>query len=405
MTTNNNFKKPKVLYLTKVYPYPPATAGDAVYSRGIIESLAAETEITVLCAENSSSHEKNPSVQWISTGPQKSGKIGSVFSKLPLISWKNASDQFYKILDKELEKSWDAIVLDNIGLAHALESAKRYKNQHLTTKIFYISHECEFQTRQSKYDAYGLNPIKKLLASLDLIKVEKYENRLLRECDIVTVINVADIAVFKNIASDKKYLPFSPGYNGNIVSNRKIDKTTPRRILLLGGRKSEQKKQILLEWMKVSYETILKIGVEVVVAGDMDDSLKDTMQEKYPKVTVCGFVDNLTALIQTARMGLIVDTVGGGFKMRLLSHVFERLPIVGLSDAISGLPTVEGSGYIGAPTLETLLDKVLASIDDVELLDQLQNQAFQDCITEYSWSSRSALFIQALRDHHGEVLI
>ena len=29
-------RMPKVLFLTKVYPYPPAVAGDAVYSRGVI---------------------------------------------------------------------------------------------------------------------------------------------------------------------------------------------------------------------------------------------------------------------------------------------------------------------------------------------------------------------------------
>lgn len=395
----------KILYLTKVYPYPPATAGDAVYSRGIIEALATKTDITVLSAENRSSHEKNSLIQWISTGQQKNGKIGSILSKFPLISWKNATRLFYQILNKELQKSWEAIVLDNVGLAHALDSVQKYKNQRPSVKIFYVSHECEYQTRKSKYDAYGLNPIKKIMASIDLQKIKEYENRLLRECDIVTVINIADVKIFKDIAPEKKYLPFSPGYNGNIIQYRKIDNTTPRKILLLGGRKSEQKKQILLDWMSVSYEVILKSGIEVVVAGDMDNNLKDTMREKYPKVTVCGFVDDLTGLIQTARMGLIVDTVGGGFKMRLLSHIFERLPIVGLSNAISGLPTIEGKGYIGAPTLETLLDKVLTSIDDVELLNQLQNQAFEDCITEYSWDSRSELFVKALRDESAEVLI
>jgi len=402
---NKKSEKPRVLYLTKVYPYPPATAGDAVYSRGIIESLATETDITVLSAENGSSYKKNSLVEWISTGPQKNGKIGSIFSKFPLISWKNATRLFYQILNKELQESWEAIVIDNVGLAHALNSVKKYKNQHPSVKIFYVSHECEYQTRKSKYEAYRLNPIKKILASIDLQKVKEYESRLLRECDIVTVINVADVTVFKNTAPEKKYLPFSPGYNANIVQHRRIDNTTPRKILLLGGRKSEQKKQILLDWMSVSYEVILKSGIEVVVAGDIDNNLKETMREKYPKVTVCGFVDDLTGLIQTARMGLIVDTVGGGFKMRLLSHVFERLPIVGLSDAVSGLPTSEGSGYIGAPTLESLLDKVLISIDDVELLNQLQNQAFEDCITEYSWNSRSELFVKALRDAHDEVVI
>jgi polysaccharide biosynthesis protein PslH len=402
---NNNIRKPNILYLTKVFPYPPATAGDAVYTRGIIESLMNHANLTVLCSENGSTQIKNPSICWINTGAQKKGQIGSILSKWPLISWRNSTRQFHNALNTELQKSWDAIVLDSLGLAHALDSVKNYKNKHPKTKTFYISLECEYQTRKSKYSAYNLNFTKKIFATLDLWKVKKYEDKLLIDCDVVTVINVADVSTFKKVAPSNKYLPFSPGYSDNIVCDRKIDGQTPRKILLLGGRKSEQKKQILLDWMKLSYDTILAAGIDVVVAGDMDDNLRDVMKEKYPKVTVCGFVNDLTELIQTARMGLIVDTVGGGFKMRLLSHVFERLPIIGLSDAISGLPTNEGTGYIGAATLDSLLKKVLTTIDDDELLNNLHNRAFNDCITKYSWDSRSELFIKIISDSGHDILI
>lgn len=97
----------------------------------------------------------------------------------------------------------------------------------------------------------------------------------------------------------------------------------------------------------------------------------------------------------SSRMGVIADTVGGGLKLRLLSYVFERLPIVVLSDAISGLPTSEGNGYLGARDLEILLELVCE--DGTDRLNNLHNLAFNDYASAYSWESRSKVFVETLQ--------
>jgi hypothetical protein len=73
----------------------------------------------------------------------------------------------------------------------------------------------------------------------------------------------------------------------------------------------------------------------------------------------------------------------------MLTQVFQRLPIVGLRDAIDGLPTLEGSGYLAAGSLEGLVELVCDTIDDIELLDAVQNRAFADCVEAFSWSDRA----------------
>lgn len=393
--------RPRILYLTKVYPYPPANAGDAVYSRGIIEAVSKTCDITVICADSGASRRDTLDIDWRIQGPQRVGRAGSVLSRWPLIAWKSATPDYlaaYKVL---LTEKWDAIVLDNLGLAHALPQAKAYRAANPGTKLIYISHEYEYPTRSEKYGAYNMNLAQRVLAERDLRKVKTSEEALLACCDVVTVINNDDIAPFKKIAPEVKYFTLTPGYSGPVVASRDITDAAPRRVLLLGGRRSAQKRQILLDWMEVSYARLTAADIETVIVGDMEESLREQLRNTYSGAQVLGFVDDLEALIASARMGIVADTVGGGFKMRLLSHVFERLPIVGLSDAITGLPTFDGEGYLGAPTLEILTDLVADVINDPARLNALHNRAFEDCREFYSWQARAEGFAAVIR---GETL-
>lgn len=386
----------RVLYLTKVYPYPPATAGDAVYSRGLIEALSTHVPVHVICADSGGAHTHRPDINWEITEAPRSGRAGSVLSRWPLIAWKGATPSYCAAVTRALSQDWDVIVLDNLGLAHALPEAMRYREAHPGTKLVYISHEYEYPTRASKYDSYNMSLPKKMMATRDLRKVEEAERALLRECDVVTVINPADLEPFRKIAPGRKYVVLLPGYDGPVVDDREITVETPRRVLVLGGRRSEQKQQILLDWMAAAYETFEAAGIEMVVAGDMEESLREDLRARYPNAQILGFVEDLDALFASARVGVIADTTGGGFKLRLLTQVFQRLPIVGLAGAIDGLPTPEGTGYLGAADLEQLVTLMCDVIDDTDRLNALHRAAFDACAVHFSWAARGEALLAAL---------
>ncbi|UDY23107.1 hypothetical protein [Nocardioides sp. Kera G14] len=373
-------------------------AGDAVYSQGIIEAWSAFADLTVLCADSGA----DPSVgtdevAWHIVGPQRSGRAASVPSRFPLIAWKGATRQYRKKLGELLQDpGWDAIVLDNLGLTHALPKAEAYRRQHPDTRIVYVSIEWEYPTRAGKYDSYQMSRVKRFAATLDLAKVRRWEEALIRRSDIVTVINPSDLEPFRRIDASRKYLTVLPGYSGPVAADRDITDAVPRRVLILGGRRPEQKQQVLLDWLAVSNEAISTAGIEVVVVGDIPDDLRTRVESTYPDVVVLGFTDHLDELIAEARAGLIVDTLGSGFKLRLLSHVFQRLPIVGLSDAIDGLPTPEGEGYLAAPTLVELVELVCQAVDRPEQLDAVQKRAFTDCDSQFSWAQRGELLASLL---------
>lgn len=390
---------PRVLFLTKVYPYPPAVAGDAVYSQGIIGALASLTRLTVLCGSNGSDarSETEAPADWRIVEPPRSRQSGSVASLWPSIVWRGNTPGHKRELDSLLLQPWDAIVLDNIGSAHALSAAKSYKARRPSTALLYVSHEVEFEARRAKYGKYKITPLVRLASILDLVKVKVAEHRLLRETDVVTVINEGDVPAFKVVAPQKRYVLLSPGYNGAVLPARRIDASTPRRVALLGGRTSQQKQQILLDWLEASYVPLSVAGIEIVVVGDVAPSLSSIVQQQYPKVSLLGFVEDADPLLADCRMGIVPDTVGGGFKLRLLTYVFRRVPIVGLDQAISGLPTRIDKGYLVAPDLKSLAQLIVASIDDFDTLNTLQEQCFADCEGAFGWAGRGQSLAELLR--------
>ncbi len=95
------------------------------------------------------------------------------------------------------DHNWDAVVLDNLGLSFALPRAREYRRSHPAAKLIYVSIEWEYPTRASKYSSYGLSPAKRVAAAVDLLKVRRWENAMIRNSDFVTAINRADIDAFQ----------------------------------------------------------------------------------------------------------------------------------------------------------------------------------------------------------------
>ena len=390
---------PRVLFLTKVYPYPPAVAGDAVYSRGVIGALAPFACLTVLCGSNGSGERAaaEASADWRIVEAPRKRQSGSILSPWPSIVWRGDTPGHRRELYGLLTQPWDAIVLDNIGSAHALSAVKAYKARHPSTALVYVSHEIEFETRRAKYGKYKINPLVRLASFWDLAKVRAAEHRLLGETDIVTVINQLDVPVFQAVAPERRYVLVSPGYDGSVLERRRIETTTPRRVALLGGRTSQQKQQILLDWLEASYDALMAAEIEIVVIGDVAPGLHDVVQRQYPGVKLLGFVDDADPLLADCRMGIVPDTMGGGFKLRQLTYVFRRVPMVGLDQAISGLPTPAGEGYLAAPDLKALAHLIVTSIDDIDTLNAIQERCFADCAGAFGWRARGELFAGLLR--------
>ena len=97
-----------------------------------------------------------------------------------------------------------------------------------------------------------------------------------------------------------------------------------------------------------------------------------------------------------ARIGIVPERTGHGFKHKVLDYVFNRIPVAAIENSVSGMPLAAGESILVYPNMVALCTGVLALLDDVERLNRLQESAFKRCSGRFEWQSRG-------RDLLGEV--
>jgi glycosyltransferase involved in cell wall biosynthesis len=108
-----------------------------------------------------------------------------------------------------------------------------------------------------------------------------------------------------------------------------------------------------------------------------------------------------TSIIKDARIGLMPDELGGGFKLRILSYIFQQLPVAAIATQSNGLPFSLPDGLLAAGDVTSLVAKIVNSIDDIDLLNKIKDFAYERCHREFDWISRGEALVDAIERIQG----
>jgi glycosyltransferase involved in cell wall biosynthesis len=92
----------------------------------------------------------------------------------------------------------------------------------------------------------------------------------------------------------------------------------------------------------------LKSSLPIALAGAGRNELVDELASE--RVAVTGYVDDVVALFDRARMFVCPLRIGSGVKGKLLAAMSAGLPIVATSIAAEGVPLVDGTSALIADT-------------------------------------------------------
>jgi glycosyltransferase involved in cell wall biosynthesis len=109
-----------------------------------------------------------------------------------------------------------------------------------------------------------------------------------------------------------------------------------------------------------------------------------------------GFVDDLSEECRSARIALIPEEVGGGFKLKTLDYIFCRVPVASVEAALNGIPSRLKSSFIVESDIGALLATIVTVIDDTDRLDQMQKRAFELAEGLFNWDANGRRFLDAL---------
>lgn len=382
----------KCLWIARYIPYP-LDAGAKVYSAKLAESLAA-SGVTVRfmgIGESDAIPADCAHVDWLPIRHGRRSNIVALFSPLPNAAAIDASDAYTLALQQQLEDDWDAIVLDGYGTGWALEACMRYRAGRGVdrTRLIHVSHNHEERLWRDMARNSRASPLRKLVLWQNYRKVRALERRIVRAVDLLTTITEEDRTSLGTALGKKRTLTLTPGYDGWVAPQRRIGTHTPRRVILMGSFRWVVKQENLARFVELADPSFFRSGIELDVVGDVPQELLATLRPRCRATRFHGFVKDVAAVFADARIAVVPEAIGGGFKLKFLDYFFARVPVATLSHAAAGLPQELREQTLACESLPMLVDTIIANIDRLDELNRLQEEAFARSCARFTWHERA----------------
>jgi polysaccharide biosynthesis protein PslH len=390
----------RCLWLTRMDPVP-ADAGDLTYSFHLLSSLSrAGVRLTVLamrrfgaCARSVSDNR----IEWVVIPPEgdreRNGRLAvrTLLSRLPNVATQYNTASFRRALREQMARDWDAIIVDHLGMGWVWPAIEAYRRRRAGVISIFIAHNREGEVRRNVARNYRGSIVRKVGLSIDAAKADRLEKRIIRQSDLVSAITAEDLCGLGGL--DKAML-LTPGYAGLRVACCEIDAATPRRALILGNAVWLAKQMNLIEFTAAADELFYERRIELWVVGNVPAHLRG--QSHFRATRFLGFVEDLGPIFRNVRIAIVAERTGGGFKLKTLDYIFNRVPIAAIKGAIAGLPLTSEVHYLSFESVHELAHGVAAVIDDIARLNSLQQAAYEKCASGFDWSDRGRTLCEAI---------
>lgn len=391
----------RILWLTPVDPEPQRD-GQRMYSGRLIDAVAkAGAQVDVICFESEHSAQRTRAVGdivgWHTVKARRRPAWLSPLSSLPNVAYRHATPEMMSHFIQALKTGfWDTIVFDSICSGWALSCIEKLQTApgH-RPQIIYVAHNHEESTRLMMAHHYdGWNPLKQAALFGDARKSARLEHRLVRAADMVTAITEEDAAKFRHSElPPRRLIVLPPGYAGDRLQNREITDEMPRLAVIVGSFNWVAKQMNLEAFLKVADPLFARAGVRLRIVGDGPREFLKKLEQQTEATEFVGRVPRVEPYMADARIAIVPERVGGGFKLKILDYVFHRLPILAVNGSMSGAPLKESTSMLIYKSLEDLAAGVVDSIDDLPLLNRMQETAFDTCANRFDWHKRGRLFV------------
>ncbi|MFG1250530.1 glycosyltransferase family 4 protein [Xanthobacter flavus] len=302
-------------------------------------------------------------------------------------------------MDELTRETFDGVVIDYYAMGWILEdllahpSFAKCRSRPL---LIYTAHHYEQIVRPFVARSFQGNPLLKAVLPFDASKAVRLERRILASADLVTSITDEDRDAFLKDVPDKPVLTLSPGYSGPLQAHRKIDAERPRRVLLVGAFDWIAKRQNLREFVTACCDPFASAKIELQIVGRADADFIAEIKGIYRACEFVGPVPDVYPYIGNARIGLMPDIIGGGFKLKYLDYIFGGLPVATIRSQALGLPLHINNDIIAAENHADLVSRIVSNIDDHERLDGMRQRAFAACKDAFHWSDRGRQLYDAI---------
>ncbi len=410
----------RCLWIAREMPFP-LISGDRVYSAGLAGALAGlDVQVSFLAHEGGKDRQPGPDrpgMRWVGiSGGTRNYEWVALTSPMPVTAAIHDTAAARERLTMLLLERFDAIVFDQLGAGWALPTVQRWiadreresqgrPYRFLRPALIYVAHNHE----QAVWAAMARDARGSLLRRLGVrnnaAKVGRLEARLVRAVDRVVNITEEDAAAMVRMGASPNATVITPGYSSEPAPMRTITAQTPRRVVMVGSFKWAIKEENLRQFLAVADPVFAQRGIHFDVVGRIPEPLRQDLEPTLKATTLHGFVDDINAVFAKARMAVVPELIGGGFKLKFLDYIFGRMPVASIGPAAAGLPPAIRNCLVTADDLPELVEAIVRHIDDIDGLNAMHRTAFEVASTEYRWRDRGERLKRAMEDAMDDVML
>lgn len=282
----------------------------------------------------------------------------------------------------------DAVFIDYFAMGWTVPLLERLKRERARPPLFvYVSHNYEQAVRrQVAQSARGT--LLRWVLKADAEKAARMERALVAFADLVTANTDDDKACYERDAPGKPVLTLMPAYSGVIRPTDAITADRPRQAAIVGSFTWIAKRESLRNFVAAAEGPFRAAGIELLVIGQVPKALMDEIGAKSTVCKFAGWVDDIRTALGSARIGIMPDEVGGGFKHKNLEYIFAGVPVAGIRSQSAGLPIDPARDAIFADDAAGIIAAVVAKIDDLASLNAMRENAWAACAKAFDWADR-----------------
>ncbi len=393
----------RCLWISRHIPFPPVE-GSMVYSANLAQSLARAGAFVRFMGfgDANTVPESAAGVEWLAVSGKRRNKVLAALGELPVAAAIDATKGYGALLEEQLSEHWNALVLDSYATGWALERCLRYRNERPGNApvLVHVSHNHEEALWGTMAREAGGSAPKRWALRRNADRVGMLERRITRSMDLVTAITDEDRRSLSDGADHIRMLTLTPGYNGWVAGERRIAQATPRRVIIMSSFQWIVKQENIARFVKTADPIFKEHGIELDLVGDMPPALLAALRPHCRATHFHGFLTDVAPLLRDARIGIVHESIGGGFKLKLLDYIFARLPVATVSQAVAGLSDDLRRAMLTNSSQEGLIDDIVSHIDRFDELNRMQERAFSLGRAQFQWSARGEQFRQAIIDVH-----
>lgn len=335
--------------------------GDSIYTANLVDalySMACEVDVVYYGSNQDEGKLTKPSdlfVRRFCVPFSKKSFLAFVFSLMPSVHVNRYSIEYMAVLMDAVEMfEYDFVFVNHFKMAFVIPLIKSKLSKR--TRLVYVAHNVEYLLNLNLSRCGSI--FSKLVYLVEAIKTRSKEHAYLNMCDAVTAISENDADALRDL-----YLLSNVHIMRPVMQYLDHSDSSERswsNVIIAGSFQWFPKLLNLKNFLAATnFNKLIKSGIKVFVVGRADEKVVSEVNAAYHNVQMTGGVASLLPYYSQARIAVVPEKLGGGFKLKVAEAALNKTLIVSIVGAITRCGFVPGKHYIECPTYESMVDVLL----------------------------------------------